>query len=60
MTDPPESRISRPHRRLADGEIAIMDGGMGTGLQAMGICDLMEDSRRDRVHRWVARLLGMV
>jgi hypothetical protein len=37
-----------------------MDGGMGTGLQEMGICDLMEDSRRDRVHRWVASLLGMV
>ena len=37
MTDLLESRISRLHRRLADGEIAIMDGGTATGLQAMGV-----------------------
>jgi S-methylmethionine-dependent homocysteine/selenocysteine methylase len=31
------SRTSRLHERLAGGEIVIMDGGTGTGLQAMGV-----------------------
>jgi S-methylmethionine-dependent homocysteine/selenocysteine methylase len=30
-------RIARLHERLAGGEVAIMDGGTGTGLQAMGV-----------------------
>jgi S-methylmethionine-dependent homocysteine/selenocysteine methylase len=37
VADPLESRLVRLHRRLADGRIAIMDGGMGTGLQAKGV-----------------------
>jgi S-methylmethionine-dependent homocysteine/selenocysteine methylase len=30
-------RIAKLHDRLAQGESAVMDGGMGTGLQAMGV-----------------------
>jgi hypothetical protein len=30
-------RIAKLHDRLARGESAVMDGGMGTGLQAMGV-----------------------
>jgi len=32
-----EGRVARLHERLAGGEVAIMDGGTGTGLQAMGV-----------------------
>jgi S-methylmethionine-dependent homocysteine/selenocysteine methylase len=31
------SRVSRLQERLAAGEVVIMDGGTGTGLQAMGV-----------------------
>jgi methionine synthase I (cobalamin-dependent) len=37
MSSAPETRLSRLHERLAGGEIVIMDGGTGTGLQAMGV-----------------------
>jgi S-methylmethionine-dependent homocysteine/selenocysteine methylase len=37
MRSAPETRLSRLHERLAGGEIVIMDGGTGTGLQAMGV-----------------------
>jgi S-methylmethionine-dependent homocysteine/selenocysteine methylase len=30
-------RIAKLHDRLARGESVVMDGGMGTGLQAMGV-----------------------
>jgi homocysteine S-methyltransferase len=30
-------RVARLHERLAGGEVVIMDGGTGTGLQAMGV-----------------------
>jgi homocysteine S-methyltransferase len=30
-------RLARLHERLAGGEVVIMDGGTGTGLQAMGV-----------------------
>jgi homocysteine S-methyltransferase len=32
-----ERRVLRLHERLAAGEVVIMDGGTGTGLQAMGV-----------------------
>jgi S-methylmethionine-dependent homocysteine/selenocysteine methylase len=32
-----DRRVARLHERLAGGEVAIMDGGTGTGLQAMGV-----------------------
>lgn len=37
MSSRPETRVSRLHERLAGGEVVIMDGGTGTGLQAMGV-----------------------
>jgi homocysteine S-methyltransferase len=37
MADRPDSRVSRLHERIAGGEVVIMDGGTGTGLQAMGV-----------------------
>jgi S-methylmethionine-dependent homocysteine/selenocysteine methylase len=37
MSIRPETRLSRLHECLAGGEIVIMDGGTGTGLQAMGV-----------------------
>ncbi|HKV67968.1 MAG TPA: homocysteine S-methyltransferase family protein [Gaiellales bacterium] len=37
MSNRSDGRVARLHERLAGGEVVIMDGGTGTGLQAMGV-----------------------
>ena len=37
MNDQPADRLSQLHDRIARGEIVILDGGTGTGLQEMGV-----------------------